>query len=144
MEYKRRIAKGLKLGGVSILITSFTDAVAFMLSGLSSLPSLRSFAVFAGLGVLFDFFFEISFFASFLAIDLWRQEKQRKEFFGLLFCKPRSWFFCCGKCTPKDECEEAGNSEFKKVHSESIVIENNRGLTFANPEVENTHLQAVD
>ena len=57
MSSQKRIAKALKLGGVSILITSFTDAVAFMLSGLSSLPSLRSFAIFAGLGVLFDFFF---------------------------------------------------------------------------------------
>ena len=57
MSYKRIIAKGLKFGGVSILITSLTDAVAFMLSGLSSLPALRSFAIFAGLGVLFDFLF---------------------------------------------------------------------------------------
>ena len=73
MSYKRIIGKALKFGGVSILITSFTDAAAFMLSGLSSLPALRSFAIFAGFGVLFDFIFEVSFFASFLTIDLWRQ-----------------------------------------------------------------------
>ena len=40
MSYKRVVAKALKFGGVSILITSFTDAVAFMLSGLSSVPAL--------------------------------------------------------------------------------------------------------
>lgn len=106
MSYKRIISKALKFGGVSILITSLTDTFAFMLSGLSALPALRSFAIFAGMGVLFDFIFECSFFSSYLAIDLWRQEKQRKEFCGLLFCKPKSWFFCCGKCTPKDELEE--------------------------------------
>ena len=73
MSRQRVMGKALKLGGVSILITSLTDAVAFMLSGLSSLPALRSFAIFAGFGVLFDFIFEVSFFASFLAIDLRRQ-----------------------------------------------------------------------
>ena len=57
MSYKRKIGKALKLGGVSILITTLTDAVAFMLSGFSTLPALRSFAIFAGFGVIFDFLF---------------------------------------------------------------------------------------
>ena len=122
MSYKRVVAKALKFGGVSILITSFTDAVAFMLSGLSSVPALRSFAIFVGAGILFDFIFEISFFASFLAIDLWRQERKGKDCCGLLFCQPKSWLFCCGKCTPKDECEEAEQTKYKETGSVQIEL----------------------
>ena len=130
MTYGRRIAKALKLGGVSILITSITDAVAFMLSGLSSLPSLRSFAIFAGVGVIFDFIFEISFFAGFLALDLRRQEKQKKEFCGLLWCKSSSWVFCRGRCLPKDEFKQ--NSGYNEVKSNLGDLDNSRDLTFGN------------
>ena len=120
MVYKRKIAKALKLGGVSILITSVTDAVAFMLGGMSSLPSLRSFAFYAGLGVVFAFLFEITLFSAYLALDLKRQEKKRRECCGLLCCKPKSCFFCCGKCTPSDECSLPGP---KYAHKNSVQIE---------------------
>ena len=127
---RRRIAKALKLGGVSILVTSLTDAVAFMLSGLSSLPSLRSFAIFAGFGVIFDFLFEISFFASCLTLDLRRQKQGKKDLCGLLFCKASSCFFCCGKCAPSGEWRDSG---LKKEEKSSFATDNfnsNRSLAF--------------
>lgn len=57
MTIQKRMGKTLKLAGVSILITSVTDCVAFLVSSISRLPALKSFCIFAGLGVFFDFIF---------------------------------------------------------------------------------------
>ena len=60
------------MAGVSIFVTSLTDCIAFMVNGISRLPSVQSFGIFAGVGVVFDFIFEITIFTSFLAHDLRR------------------------------------------------------------------------
>lgn len=72
MTVEKRMGKTMKLAGVSILITSMTDCIAFMISGTSRLPALKSFCIFAGMGVLFDFIFEITLFSSYLAYDMRR------------------------------------------------------------------------
>lgn len=107
MSVEKRMGKTLKIAGVSILITSVTDCIAFLMSGTSRLPALKSFCIFAGMGVLFDFIFEITIFSSFLALDMRRQKKGKPECCGLCCCKPTSWFFCCGKCTPRDTLKES-------------------------------------
>lgn len=99
------MAQTLSVAGVSILLTSITDCVAFFASSFSSLPALESFSIFAAFGVLFDFFFQVTFFAAFLTIDLRRQKNQRKDCLGLCSCNPRSFFFCCGRCVPIDSID---------------------------------------
>ena len=57
MVISKRMSKTMRLAGVSIFITSLTDFVAFLVSASSALPALRSFVIFAGFGILFDFIF---------------------------------------------------------------------------------------
>lgn len=54
-----RVSHALGRAGPSILVTTLTDLVAFMLSMTSTLPALDSFGVYATLGVFFDFLFQV-------------------------------------------------------------------------------------
>lgn len=70
MVLSKRMGRTMRIAGVSIFITSLTDFVAFLVSATSALPALRSFVIFAGFGILFDFIFEITIYSSFLAFNL--------------------------------------------------------------------------
>lgn len=87
MTMSNRMGKTLKLAGVSILITSLTDCIAFLVSSISHLPALNSFCIFAGLGIFFDFLFEITVFSAFLTYDLDRQSRNKGDCCGLCRCK---------------------------------------------------------
>jgi len=69
----------LRRGGMSILITSLTDFLAFVIGSTTNLPALSSFCVYAGIGVLFDFFFQITFFAACMVIDARRATANRRD-----------------------------------------------------------------
>lgn len=99
------MSQTMAVAGVSVLLTSVTDCVAFVASSFSSLPALQSFSLFAAMGVLFDFFFQVTFFAAFLAFDLNRQKNNKNDCLGLCSCRPRSFFFCGGKCLPTDHID---------------------------------------
>ena len=76
----KRSATGMGHAGTSILITSLTDFVAFMISSTSAFPALQSFCVYAGIGILLLFWFQISVFAPSIVLDeLWRRLKGRRD-----------------------------------------------------------------
>jgi predicted RND superfamily exporter protein len=76
----KRSATGMGHAGTSILITSLTDFVAFMISSTSAFPALKSFCVYAGIGIILLFWFQISVFAPSIVIDeLWRRLKGRRD-----------------------------------------------------------------
>ena len=77
LEPQERMARAMAKAGVSITITSFTDAMAFLLGTFSQLPALSTFCGFAAIGIAADFLLQISFFAGFMALDA-RREKLRK------------------------------------------------------------------
>ncbi|KAM3927967.1 NPC intracellular cholesterol transporter 1 [Leptodactylus fuscus] len=94
---------GRVLGDVapSIFLSSFSETVAFFLGALSSMPAVRTFSLFAGMAVFFDFLLQITCFVSLLGLDIKRQEKNRLD---ILCCvpgckrdrsyeKPKSWLF---------------------------------------------------
>ena len=54
-----RIAEAMGKAGTSIFITSMTDFFTFMLGIFSQLPAMQSFAVYASMGVLFDFLYQV-------------------------------------------------------------------------------------
>eukprot|EP00117_Sycon_ciliatum_P040252 scpid25305/ scgid4057/ Niemann-Pick C1 protein len=85
-----RLGTCLQRAGVSVTVTSFTDFAAFMIGATTILPALQSFCIFAGVGVLFDFLTQITFFSACLAIDARRVDKRHD---ACLFCMrlPDDW-----------------------------------------------------
>lgn len=69
----KHIGRILARVGPSMLLTSLAESFCFFLGGLSNMPAIRIFALYAGLALLIDFLLQISCFVSLLAIDSYRQ-----------------------------------------------------------------------
>ena len=65
--------------GVSILITSLTDFVAFGIGSTTVLPALQAFCLFAAFGVFFVFTLNVTFFAACVVIDHRRATANRAD-----------------------------------------------------------------
>lgn len=68
-DISTRIAKSIQISGMSITVTSFTNMVAFAIGMTTVLPFLKSFCMFAAMGILFLYIYEITFFVSCLVFD---------------------------------------------------------------------------
>lgn len=73
----------LKHAGVSIVITSFTDIVALLIGAITILPSLKSFCIYAAVGVFFIFCYSVTFYVAVFTLDLKRIKDKRN---GVVFC----------------------------------------------------------
>ncbi|XP_066915990.1 patched domain-containing protein 3-like isoform X1 [Clytia hemisphaerica] len=71
------VSLALRTAGVSILVTSITDVCAFLIGATTILPALRSFCIFAGIGVLAVFILTCTFYVAWLALDSRRQRDHR-------------------------------------------------------------------
>ncbi|KAI8497623.1 NPC intracellular cholesterol transporter 1 [Branchiostoma belcheri] len=78
-ELEDQIARVLGQVAPSLFLTSFSETVAFCLGGLSTMPAVRVFSLYAGLAVFFDFLLQITCFVSLLTIDARRQEVEGKS-----------------------------------------------------------------
>mmetsp|Transcript_6492 Transcript_6492/g.22845 ORF Transcript_6492/g.22845 Transcript_6492/m.22845 type:complete len:886 (-) Transcript_6492:378-3035(-) len=85
-----RVGKALGTAGMSILLTSTTDFLAFLIGSTTTLPALSNFCIFAAFGIMFDFLYQVTFFTAFMAADLRRMNRNAKD------CA------CSGCCTPQD------------------------------------------
>uniref|UniRef100_A0A8C8SLW0 NPC intracellular cholesterol transporter 1 n=1 Tax=Pelusios castaneus TaxID=367368 RepID=A0A8C8SLW0_9SAUR len=94
---------GRILGDVapSILLSSFSETVAFFLGTLSTMPAVRTFSLFAGMAVFIDFLLQITCFVSLLGLDIKRQERNQMD------------ILCCIK---------GGEEESRVQNSESILL----------------------
>lgn len=93
---EERMRVGIMHAGSSVTITSFTNAIAFLLGTTTALPALSSFCLFAGLGVFFLYLSAITMFTAFMVWDIKRQHDQRGDCCGACCCKED---FCCrGSC----------------------------------------------
>ena len=63
--------------GPSILLTSISESCCFFLGGLSDMPAVRAFALYAGMALFFDFLLQITCFVSLLSLDTARQAENR-------------------------------------------------------------------
>lgn len=79
----KQVGLMLQHAGVSIVITSFTDIVAFLVGSITILPSLQSFCLYAALGVFFIFIFSVTFYVAIFVLDERRMRDKRN---GVLFC----------------------------------------------------------
>uniref|UniRef100_A0A3B5M921 SSD domain-containing protein n=1 Tax=Xiphophorus couchianus TaxID=32473 RepID=A0A3B5M921_9TELE len=94
LEYQRDARKlgetreeqiGRVLGQVapSMLLCSLSESVCFFLGALSTMPAVKSFALYAALAVLMDFVLQMTAFVALLSLDARRQDNNRCE---LLCC----------------------------------------------------------
>ncbi|KAK2584243.1 hypothetical protein KPH14_006655 [Odynerus spinipes] len=63
--------------GPSMLLTSVSESCCFFLGGLSDMPAVKAFALYAGMALLIDFILQITCFVSLLALDTVRQMNNR-------------------------------------------------------------------
>ena len=87
-----RAAIAAKHGGMSIFLTSATDALAFGFGGITILPALSWFCCFACLGICIIFVLQLTIFIPILVLDEKRAEAQRYDCSQLPLC--------CLKSTP--------------------------------------------
>lgn len=96
-----RIAEAMRNGGMSVLITSATDALAFLVGSMTVLPALSWFCLFSGFGVIFCFIFQITFFMPILAIDARRAERNKAD----CCCCVNADTMCCIKAAAAPSIE---------------------------------------
>ncbi|XP_046427089.1 NPC intracellular cholesterol transporter 1 isoform X2 [Neodiprion virginianus] len=73
------IGRTLGQVGPSMLLTSVSESCCFFLGGLSDMPAVRAFALYAGMALLIDFLLQITCFVSLLALDTIRQTNNRLD-----------------------------------------------------------------
>ncbi|XP_028269116.1 NPC1-like intracellular cholesterol transporter 1 [Parambassis ranga] len=94
LEYQRDVRRpgekreehiGRVLGNVapSMLLCSLSESVCFFLGALSTMPAVKTFALYAALAVLMDFILQMTAFVALLSLDARRQDNNRCE---LLCC----------------------------------------------------------
>jgi len=74
-----RIARTSKTGGISVLITSATDALAFLVGSTTVLPALSWFCAYAGTAIVLCYIFQLTVFLPALAINAKRAEANRLD-----------------------------------------------------------------
>lgn len=67
--------------GPSMLLTSVSESCCFFLGGLSDMPAVKAFALYAGMALLIDFLLQITCFVSLLSLDSLRQAENRFDIF---------------------------------------------------------------
>ncbi|EKX41307.1 hypothetical protein GUITHDRAFT_164388 [Guillardia theta CCMP2712] len=81
-----RIAYMMKSAGSSITLTSMTDMLAFALGTITTFPALRYFCSYAAIGIVLDYFFQITIFSACIVWDEQRIMAQGRDCF--CFCAP--------------------------------------------------------
>nr|XP_022315752.1 patched domain-containing protein 3-like isoform X2 [Crassostrea virginica] len=110
----QRMGKLLRHAGVSILVTSVTDILAFGIGASTTLPALKSFCVFSCLGILGLFSLALTFFVACFTLDIMRTEQGRNA------C------ICCYKHKPEykpNNCSQRNNFNIflRKYYSKMIL-----------------------
>ncbi|KAJ8923333.1 hypothetical protein NQ315_001891 [Exocentrus adspersus] len=77
--HAEHIGRTLGQVGPSMLLTSISESCCFFLGGLSDMPAVKAFALYAGMALLFDFLLQITCFVSLLALDTRRQAGNRLD-----------------------------------------------------------------
>jgi predicted RND superfamily exporter protein len=88
MPVHDRCALACRHGGVSIFVTSLTDALAFLIGSMTVLPALSWFCAFSGLCIVMIFIFQLTFILPCIALNAERAESGR--------------FDCCCCCKTKE------------------------------------------
>ena len=77
MGLVERFGLTMKHAGAAITVTSVTDVIAFGIGGLTVLPALQSFCIYASVGIVATFLFQSTFFLAWFSLDQRRVEAGR-------------------------------------------------------------------
>ncbi|XP_067131706.1 patched domain-containing protein 3-like [Centruroides vittatus] len=75
-DVKHRMSEAYSEAAVSITVTSLTNFLSFCIGLTTPYRVIQIFSLYSAVSVLFDFFFQIFFFGSFMALEGFREEKQ--------------------------------------------------------------------
>ena len=98
VDLPRRVGLTLASAGASITVTSLTDIFAFIIGSNTTLPALRNFCFYAAFGILFTFFFQVTWFVAWLTVDEWRRASNRRDIACCLTVPKEA---CCACCAPR-------------------------------------------
>jgi len=76
---EQQIGRILGRVGPSMLLTSLSESFCFFLGGLSDMPAVRAFALYAGVALIIDFILQITCFVSLFTLDTKRKEENRMD-----------------------------------------------------------------
>ncbi|XP_019626086.1 PREDICTED: patched domain-containing protein 3-like [Branchiostoma belcheri] len=93
---ERRMSEALGEAAMSITITSITDGLAFGIGAITVFPSVQIFCIFTGVALVFDYIYQITFFAACMAIFGYREKKNLH------------WATCLRAPTKKDAVHRSG------------------------------------
>nr|XP_053651755.1 patched domain-containing protein 3-like [Cherax quadricarinatus] len=82
-NYIKRAGLTMRHAGVAITVTSLTDVTAFAVGASTDLPALRSFCLYAAVGIFAVYLLQATFFLAWLVRDESRLENNKN---GLLWC----------------------------------------------------------
>ncbi|XP_064596791.1 NPC intracellular cholesterol transporter 1-like [Liolophura sinensis] len=74
---EEQIGRILGKVGPSMMLTSLSESIAFFLGGLTNMPAVKIFSLYAAMAVLIDFLLQISCFVALMTLDAKRQESKR-------------------------------------------------------------------
>ncbi|KZC13635.1 Niemann-Pick C1 protein [Dufourea novaeangliae] len=109
-----RIGKILAEVGPSMLLTTTSECLCFLIGTLSAMPAVNTFAMYASLSILINFLLQITAFVSLLSLDARRFQNNYLD------------VFCCVK-TKKDTCNKVDEHSslvemiFKRVYTPFIM-----------------------
>ena len=106
LPLEQRMGRALSRSGASIMLTSVTDFIAFMVGSSSRLPALSSFCQYAALGVLMILLLQVTFFAPCVVLDHLRREQKRQD---CCCCFSTAGCGCCG--APKGDGDDADDAD---------------------------------
>ncbi|KAM8715427.1 hypothetical protein ACLKA7_002475 [Drosophila subpalustris] len=84
---EQQVGRVLGRVGPSMLLTSVSECCCFFLGGLSDMPAVKAFALYAGVALLIDFMLQITCFVGLFTLDIKRKEENRLDICCFIKCK---------------------------------------------------------
>ncbi|EDV98847.1 GH13378 [Drosophila grimshawi] len=84
---EQQVGRVLGHVGPSMLLTSVSESCCFFLGGLSDMPAVKAFALYAGVALLIDFILQITCFVGLFTLDTKRRDENRLDICCFIKCK---------------------------------------------------------
>ncbi|XP_071952708.1 patched domain-containing protein 3-like [Antedon mediterranea] len=121
---EERMGEAMSEAALSITITTVTDALAFGVGVLAVFPSVQIFCAYTGLAVLFDYFYQVTFFAACMAIS-GKRERANRHYGTCLRVRPNDespskFYAIC--CSGGPSRKKSDNSREESPHAVMIFF----------------------